>query len=61
MSPTPLPATGAPVPASDANESIRRFVCARGGRPWTTQDMTEYAVLLEIWTLAVRAEVVEAA
>ncbi|TJZ59180.1 hypothetical protein FCH28_03525 [Streptomyces piniterrae] len=61
MSPTPPPSTGAPVPAADANESIRRFVCARGGRAWTAQDMADYAVLLEIWTLAVRAEVIEAA
>lgn len=28
---------------------------------WSAQDMAEYAVLLEIWTLAVRSEVVEAA
>lgn len=26
---------------------------------WSPQDMAEYAVLLEIWTLAVRSEVTE--
>ncbi|GAA2346287.1 hypothetical protein Scani_37610 [Streptomyces caniferus] len=61
MSPTPSAPTAAPVPASEANESIRRFVRARRGVAWSAQDMAEYAVLLEIWTLAVRAEVVEAA
>ncbi|AJT61867.1 hypothetical protein T261_0175 [Streptomyces lydicus] len=50
-----------PIPASEANESIRRFVRTRHGLAWTAQDMAEYAVLLEIWTTAVRAEVVEAA
>lgn len=49
------------VPAAEANESIRRFVRARRGLAWTAQDMADYAVLLEIWTLAVRSEVVEAA
>ena len=49
------------VPASEANESIRRFVRARRDLAWTPQDMAEYAGLLEVWTLAVRAEVVEAA
>jgi hypothetical protein len=48
-----------PVPASEANESIRRFVRARRGLAWSAQDMAEYAVLLEIWTLAVRSEVAE--
>ncbi|GFE27122.1 hypothetical protein Sliba_75750 [Streptomyces nigrescens] len=61
MSPTPSAPTGVPVPASEANESIRRFVRARRGLAWSAQDMAEYAVLLEIWTLAVRSEVVEAA
>ncbi len=59
MSPTPSAPTGAPVPASEANESIRRFVRARRGMAWSAQDMAEYAVLLEIWTLAVRSEVTE--
>ncbi|WP_234326107.1 MULTISPECIES: hypothetical protein [unclassified Streptomyces] len=45
-----------PVPASEANESIRRFVRARRGLTWTAQDMAEYAALLEVWTLAVRSE-----
>lgn len=48
-----------PVPASEANESIRRFVRARRDLAWTAQDMAEYAALLEIWTLAVRSEVTE--
>ncbi|MFJ9407087.1 hypothetical protein [Streptomyces sp. NPDC101393] len=61
MSPTPPAPVGAPVSASQANESIRRFVRARRGMAWSAQDMTEYAVLLETWTLAVRAEVVKAA
>ncbi|MEU5013713.1 hypothetical protein AB0G35_26135 [Streptomyces sp. NPDC021749] len=66
MSPTPSAHKGAPVPASEANESIRRFVRARHGLAWTAQDMAEYAALLEVWTLAVRSEdadvmVVEAA
>ncbi len=61
MSPTPSAHPRLPSPASEANESIRRFVRARRGLAWTSQDMAEYAVLLEIWTLAVRAEVVEAA
>ncbi|MEU9125360.1 hypothetical protein AB0C96_36945 [Streptomyces sp. NPDC048506] len=64
MSPTPSAHTGMPCAASDANESIRRFVRARRGLAWTAQDMTEYAALLEIWSLAVRnevSEVVEAA
>lgn len=57
---------GVPVPVSEANESIRRFVRARHGLTWTAQDMAEYAALLEAWTLAVRSEdadvvVVEAA
>ncbi|WP_327700975.1 hypothetical protein OG530_02910 [Streptomyces decoyicus] len=59
MSPTPSAPTGAPVPASEANESIRRFVRARRGMAWSAQDMAEYAILLEIWTLAVRSEVTE--
>ncbi len=59
MSPTPPAHTGMPVPAAEANESIRRFVRARHGLAWTAQDMAEYAVLLEIWTLAVRNEVAE--
>ncbi|BDM69415.1 hypothetical protein HEK616_29020 [Streptomyces nigrescens] len=66
MSPTPSAHMGVPVPASEANESIRRFVRARRGLTWTAQDMAEYAALLEVWTLAVRSEdtdvvVVEAA
>ncbi|WP_344579920.1 hypothetical protein [Streptomyces lunalinharesii] len=61
MSPTPSARAETPVPASEANDSIRRFVRARHGLAWTAQDMAEYAVLLEIWTMAVRAEVVEAA
>ncbi|PJJ00062.1 hypothetical protein BX264_0334 [Streptomyces sp. 2333.5] len=61
MSPTPSAHTDVPVPAAEANESIRRFVRARRGLAWSAQDMAEYAVLLEIWTMAVRAEVVEAA
>jgi len=59
MSPTPSAPAGAPVAASEANESIRRFVRARRGMAWSPQDMAEYAVLLEIWTLAVRSEVTE--
>ncbi|QHC23074.1 hypothetical protein [Streptomyces sp. GS7] len=59
MSPTPPAPTGVPVPASEANDSIRRFVRARRDLAWTAQDMAEYAVLLEIWTVAVRAEVSE--
>ncbi len=59
MSPTPSAHTVTPVPASEANDSIRRFVRARHGLAWTAQDMAEYAVLLEIWTVAVRAEVTE--
>ncbi|GFE19350.1 hypothetical protein Sgleb_73970 [Streptomyces glebosus] len=59
MSPTPSAPTDVPVPASEANESIRRFVRARRGLAWSAQDMAEYAVLLEIWTLAVRSEVAE--
>ncbi len=59
MSPTPSAHTGAPVPASEANDSIRRFVRARRGLAWTAQDMAEYAALLEVWMLAVRAEVAE--
>ncbi|MFG2140778.1 hypothetical protein [Streptomyces sp. NPDC048650] len=61
MSPTPSPLNGVSVPASEANESIRRFVRTRHGLAWTAQDMAEYAVLLEIWTRAVRSEVVKAA
>ncbi|GGN47270.1 hypothetical protein GCM10012285_32840 [Streptomyces kronopolitis] len=64
MSPTPSAHTDVPVPAAEANESIRQFVRARRGLAWSAQDMAEYAVLLEVWTLAVRAEmtqVVEAA
>ncbi|GAA3169583.1 hypothetical protein GCM10017688_18530 [Streptomyces ramulosus] len=61
MSPTPSALSGAPAPASEANDAIRRFVCARPSWTWTAQDMTEYAALLENWTQAVRAEVVEAA
>lgn len=61
MSPTPSALSGALAPASEANDAIRRFVCARPSWTWTAQDMTEYATLLETWTHAVRAEVVEAA
>lgn len=61
MSPTPPPCTGAPVAAADANEAIRRFVRARRGRSWTAEDRAEYARLLEIWTLAARGAVAEAA
>lgn len=59
MSPTPSAHRDVPVPASEANESIRRFVRARRGLAWSAEDMAEYAVLLEIWTVAVRAEVTE--
>ncbi|MFI7102113.1 hypothetical protein ACIBK8_22470 [Streptomyces sp. NPDC050161] len=61
MSPTPSAHPGPSLPASEANEAIRCFVRARRGWSWTAQDMTEYAELLENWTFAVRAEVVEAA
>ncbi|MFE7666351.1 hypothetical protein [Streptomyces celluloflavus] len=61
MSPTPSAPTTTVVPASEANESIRRFVRTRRGTAWTAQDMAEYAVLLEVWTHAARKPVVEAA
>ncbi|WP_411146648.1 hypothetical protein [Streptomyces sp. x-80] len=61
MSPTPSAPTTTVVPASEANESIRRFVRTRRGAAWTAQDMAEYAALLEVWTRAVRKPVLKAA